>query len=129
MRRYSLLLAAALPLLSGQAVFPPMIGGDFQFAVLYPCAELDAQGIPLVPQGVSVSLEPVAGGAPIVCIETPLCDTRYEASVKITATGQRESFHGRGFTEPGCTGTISDPSDQTAYTYPGMKPGKAQLEN
>jgi len=105
-----------------------MIGGDFRFAVMQPCPTLDAQGVPLEPQGISVAIEPEAGGTAILCIETPACDTRYEGDVKITATGQRESYVGRAFTEPACVGEVSLPSDEVAQTYPGMKPGKPRLE-
>ena len=104
-----------------------MVGGDFLFPVKVTCAPLDPGGVPLEPQGVSVSIEPEAGGASILCIETAVCDTRYEGTVKITATGQRASWVGYAYTGAACQGVASDASAEVAYTYPGMKPKKPSL--
>lgn len=128
MRTRILLIAGAALALLGQSVYPPMVGGEFQFAVMQPCPALDAQGVPLTPQGLSVGIEPSGGGVAILCLETPVCDTRYEGNVKITATGQRQSWVGRAFSMAGCVGFISEPSAETAYTYPGMKPDKPKIE-
>lgn len=110
-----------------QDVFPPMSGGDFVFAAMNPCPPLDPQGVPLEPPGLSISIEPLMGGPSILCMATPVCDTRVTGTAKVTATGQREAFVGYAYTEAGCIGLASDASDERAYTYPGQKPGKARL--
>ena len=122
------LLMVPLALL-GAAIFPPQVGGDFRFAVQQPCPVLDAGGVPEVPPGLSVGIEPQAGGVAILCIPTPTCgpETRHEGVVKLTGNAKRQAYIGRAFTELTCQGAASEPSLETAYTYPGMKPKKAIL--
>ncbi len=130
MKRHVLVLLALLQL---GAVFPPMVGGDFLFAYMQPCPTLDADGVPLSPPGLSIAFENMVTAEVLFCADTPLCDTRYEHSAKVTAAGQRSTFTARAFTSVACGGTQSDTSyeahgsDGIAATYPGMKPKAAQL--
>jgi hypothetical protein len=115
---------------SSDPVYPPMVGGDFQFNVMNECPLMNPPTVPLTPPGRSVGIEPEMGGTHILCIDTPNCGEAYTGQMKITASGQRKSWKGRAFTELGGVGEISVAlSDNTAYTYPGMKPKKATLVN
>ncbi len=108
-------------------VFPPMIGGDFVFSV-QPNDLADIYGIPLTPPTGSIGIVPEAGGATIGCVTTPDPLATYQITAKVTATGQRESFKAQAFADSICTVDASTLSDNTAYTYPGMKPGKPDLQ-
>jgi hypothetical protein len=127
-RSLVLTLIVLAAMLSGAAVFPPMVGGDFKFRV-HPTNELDSDGVPLAPLtrsiGLISSLEGVIIGSG--CVDTPDQAAIYEVLGEITAIGQRDSVKAHAFSEPGCAGLMSTASENTAYIYPGMSPPKPDL--
>jgi hypothetical protein len=122
--------ALVIMLVAGVAiaqVFPPKVGSEYVFAFIQPCAPLDAGGVPIEPQGVSVSIDHADTGISIACVAVPLCDQRIEANISLADAGVRQEFRGVAWTEHDCTGDASEASVETAYTYPGQKPGRPRL--
>jgi hypothetical protein len=130
MRARILLIACLLPLLSGVAVFPPMVGGDFKFRV-QPGTELDADGIPLSPPAQSIGIISSLEGTVIEngCVDVTSADPSiiYDILGKVKAVGQRDSLKAHAYAEPGCAGLMSAASENTAYAYPGMSPKEPDL--
>lgn len=124
MRAAALLLG--LLLLTGAAVFPPMVGGEFSFHV-QPANEFDPDGVPLYPATRSIGIAPEAGGALVACVDTPDQTTDYYVTASLSATGVRQAFKAYAYDEPGCQGLVSTASVNTAYTYPGQSPHDPDL--
>lgn len=117
-------------LLLGAAVFPPMVGGEFLFKVRPAVLELDPDGVPLTKLTGSISIVPLAGGANVGCVATPdqAPTDPYEITANVSATGVRQEFKAVAWAHDDCTGDMSEPSENTAYTYPGQSPNKPGLE-
>lgn len=111
----------------GAPIFPPMVGGEFHFRVLA-VTPLDADGVPTDPITRSVSLIDQSGGAPIACVDTPDPNGVYDIFVTVGATGVRQAFKGFSYSEVACGGLVSEASENTAYTYPGMSPRPPDLQ-
>jgi len=121
----TLLLATAA---AAQTVFPPKVGSEYVFAFEQPCPTLDAGGVPLTPDARSVAIVHSITGVQVACTAAPACDSRYEARVSVSDTGNRESYQGTAWTGDACTGEQSEASAETAYLYPGQGPRKPRLE-
>ena len=123
-----LLLALVFARSVGAApVFPPMVGGDFQFKV-QAVTPLDGDGVPTDPITRSVSIVPQDGGSRIVCTDTPDPNGVYEFTAAVAATGIRQAFKAFAYSEVACGGDVSGASENTAYTYPGMSPRPPDLQ-
>ena len=121
----TLLIAAPI---AAQTVFPPKVGSEYVFAFEQPCPAVDAGGVPLTAAAGSVSIVHSITGVQVACTAAPACDSRYEARVSVSDTGNRESYQGTAWTGDACTGEQSEASAETAYLYPGQGPRKPRLE-
>lgn len=137
-----LALAALLPMMMGASIYPPMVGGQFEFKVL-PVVDFDAGGIALEPPPNSIGIVPEGGGAAIACVATPdparSCDPDvtpcaaepYTVTASVGTAGVRQDFRAVAFLTGDCSATTdmpaSGPSVNIAHTYPGMSPRPPEL--
>ena len=130
MRTLPLLVALLIAAPASAALYPRMTGGEFEVKCRQPAVEVDADGIPLVVQGRSCAI--VERGdetlRTVACVSTPETGIAYPLVFRVTATGHRAAFQGVAWEGDDCTGLVSDPADETVYTYPGMSPRKPGLE-
>ena len=108
-------------------VYPPMVGGEFEFRV-QAVAPLDGDGVPTEPLTRAISIVPQEGGAPIVCTDAPDPVGIYTIRASVAATGVRQAFKAFAYAEPACGGLVSEASENTAYTFPGMSPHRPDLQ-
>jgi hypothetical protein len=110
-------------------VFPPMVGGEFQFVVM-PQNEFDPDGIPFHPVTASIGIINASdfSAAPIGCVETANQSGTYEIHATVGVTGAREAFKAFAYSEATCGGLRSSASANTAYTYPGQSPHPPNLQ-
>jgi hypothetical protein len=137
LRMKVLMLVALMALLSGTAIYPPMVGGEFEFKVL-PVIDFDVDGVAVEPVPKSIGIVPLEGGDPVACVATPdptrSCEPGacpgtaepYTVMASISVTGVRQAFKAHSYMTSDCSivdaVTMSGPSENTGYTYPGMSP-------
>lgn len=134
-QRFAICAAALLAAnAASAAIFPSMVGGEYQVKCRQPEVTLDADGIPTVLQGrscaiVETGLDPLDPVNRIACLSTPDVLIPYPITFKVVATGQRKDFKGYAFDTSDCSGgNVSDPSAETVYTYPGMSPRPVEVQ-
>lgn len=103
--------AAAAP------IFPPLVQGEYSFRVRAGPAELDAEGVPLVPPTVSVGIRRAdqGDGSLLVCVPAGPGET-VPVTVTVIAAGDRGELRGLAFAGPDCTGPPAV-SDNAAFVF------------
>jgi len=112
---------------AGAPVYPPLVGGDFEFRVKAN-TPLDDQGLPEAPFTRAVAIVPESDTGHIVCVDTPDPNGVYTLTASLTGTGAVQTFKAYAYPSVACSGPPSPASENTAYTFPGMTPVAPDLQ-
>jgi hypothetical protein len=114
---YAILITLTAASASAQAVFPPLVAGEYAFRVRAADAALDSNGVPLLPATQAVGVFVVADPATILkCVDVAAGEIA-QVNVVVPAVGERGEIKARAYEGTGCTGQTSPDSANSAFVY------------
>ena len=125
------LVVFAIVFASGAAaapIFPPLVSGEYVFAVATAEVAYDPDGVPLEPPTRSIGIRrmDLADTPLILCLPAGPGE-RIEVLVRVAASGDRGELRGVAFNAPGCTSYESEPSANGAFVF-FVPPAAPRLE-